>query len=87
MRREVRMADDGPREFLVGLPLRQFKNMLEVEGTMTMGDGPMTSFFKAAKAKGISYNDSMKEAFASYHESQGRSREEVKERVLTFSKR
>lgn len=79
MRREVRMADDGPREFLVGLPLRQFKNMLEIEGTMTMGDGPMTSFFKAAKAKGISYNDSMKEAFASYHESQGRSREEVKE--------
>ena len=79
MRREVRLADDGPREFLVGLPLRQFKNMLEVEGTMTMGDGPMTSFFKAAKAKGISYNDSMKEAFASYHESQGRSREEVKE--------
>ena len=78
MRREVRMADDGPREFLVGLPLRKFQNMLEIEGTMTMGDGPMTSFFKAAKAKGISYNDSMKEAFASYHESQGRSREEVK---------
>ena len=79
MQREVRMVGDGPREFLVGLPLRQFRNMLELEGTMKLGDGPMTPFFEAAKAKGLSGNEMMKEAFANYHESQGRSREEVKE--------
>ena len=82
MRREVRLYDGEPREFLCGLPLRKFYNhaVLTAGGDYKLNpDSVLTPFVEAALAKGRTQEEAQAEAMIEYHVSQGRSREVYKD--------
>ena len=79
MRREVRLYDGEPREFLCGLPLRKYCNhaVMQAKGAeyKLNPDSVLAPFVQAALAKGLSMEEAQAEAIVEYHVSQGRSRE------------
>ena len=87
-RREIRLYKDEPYEFHCRLPLRKLANMkvLQEESLAAGGkglqmhpDGHLAPFLTDAIAKGMDPDAALTEAFAAFHESQGRSRETVKD--------
>ena len=81
VRREIRLYDEEPREFLRGLPLRKFRDhmvLLKTGEHQLHKDSLLAPFFDAARAKGLSIEKATKEAMAEFHASQGRARETVK---------
>ena len=81
MRREIRLYDGEPREWLHGLPLRKFRDTKTLEKEAKAAgvpmklnpDGALAPFVQAGLDKGLSQKEAFEQGMTAFHVSEGRS--------------
>ena len=82
LRREIRLYDGEPREYLNSLPLRPFEDcsrlMKESKSSKFNEQGPLAPFIQMGLDNGLSERKALAAALKQYHVSKGRSKEGIK---------